>query len=507
MRNRFQTIHIIFNFLGSLFIVLGGLLLLPLVFVVAGGELEGGMATLWAFVVPSVASFLLGTLLTLVCRRGVPNSVQAMLICCLGWIGFSAIGAIPFVIGIGVSYLDGYFETMSGFTTTGITMLSGLDSMPRSILFWRSLTQWLGGLGIVTFFLAVTFRGGSAHRLFGAESHKIDVGRPVPGIARTLKILWGIYALFTLIIVLGLIGVGMSAFDSVCHSFTALSTGGFSPYDASIEYYRIAGYTHYRWIEYILVLGMILGGTNFLIHYRVLNGNFKALWDNMEMRYWWSGIGIFVAIIVLERYLRLDPVAGLSSAGGGFWKQLEENFRIVLFQVVSILTTTGFGTRDIGTSFFGHTAKQLFLVMMVVGGCVGSTGGGIKVLRIGILMKLIRREVFKLRTPPRAVSTVLIDGTPLHSNEIYRVSGLFFTWIFLLVIGGCITAFLSNLDGLAAASGMFSALGNIGPCYIPVKFMGELHPLIKIVYIFGMLAGRLEILPVLLLFSRKAWQA
>ncbi len=505
MRNRFQTINVVLNFLGSLFLVLGVILLIPLVFVVGGGELFHSTETLRAFIVSSIVSFVIGMVLRALFRGGVPNSVQAMLICSLGWLGFSAVGAIPFVIGIHSSYLDGFFETMSGFTTTGITMYTGLDQMPASIIFWRALTQWLGGLGIVTFFLAVTHRGGSAHRLFGAESHKIDVGRPVPGIARTVKILWGIYGAFTILIVLGLMAAGMSAFDSVCHSFTALSTGGFSPYDASIEHYRLAGFSHYVFIEYVLILGMLLGGTNFLIHYRVLNRSFRALWDNTEMRYWWGFIGVFVLVITLERYLNLDPLAGLCS-GAGFFARLEETVRIVLFQVVSILTTTGFGTRDIGTPFFGHAARQLFLVMMVIGGCVGSTGGGIKVLRISILMKLIRREVFKLRTPPRAVSTVLIDGKPLDSNEIYRVSGLFFTWIVLLVTGGCATALFSNLDGYSAASGMFSALGNIGPCYIPVPAMGQLHPFIKIVYIFGMLAGRLEILPVLLLFSRRAWQ-
>jgi trk system potassium uptake protein TrkH len=190
-----------------------------------------------------------------------------------------------------------------------------------------------------------------------------------------------------------------------------------------------------------------------------------------------------------------------------WWKQLEENGRLVLFQVISILTTTGFGTRDIGSAFFGHGAKQLFLVMMVVGGCVGSTGGGIKILRVSILLKLIRRELFRLRTPSRSISTIFIDGKPLAKNEVYRVSGLFFTWIVLLVFGGCVTAFLSELDGYQAFSGMFSALGNIGPCYIPVQANGLLHPVIKLVYIFGMLAGRLEILPVLLLFSPKAWRS
>jgi trk system potassium uptake protein TrkH len=506
MRNRFQTANVILRFLGTLLIGLGIILIAPLIVVILNGEIAQGTNTLIAFLVPSIISFILGILLRIVFQRGSIRGFQAMLICSLGWIGFSAIGAIPFAIGINVSYLDAYFETMSGFTTTGITMFTGLEQMPQSILFWRSLTQWLGGLGILTFFLAVIFRGGVGHRLFGAESHKIDTGRLVPGLANTVKILWSIYFGFTLFIFLSLLLAGMPLFDCICHSFTSVSTGGFSPHDASIEYYRLSGYPHFIWIEYILIVGMLLGGTNFLIHYRVLKREGRALIDNTEMRYWWALIIIFITIIFIERFIKLSSFHELALNTKGFWIKVEENFRIILFQVVAILTTTGFGTRDIGGAFFGYAAKQLFLVMMFIGGCVGSTSGGFKVLRISILFKLIKREIFNIRTPRRSIAKIFIDGKAIESNEIYRVSSLFFTWVFLLIIGGCTTALLSDFDSYSSFSGMFSALGNIGPCYIPVKAMGQLHPAIKIIYIFGMLAGRLEILPVLLLFSPKAWQ-
>ena len=215
-----------------------------------------------------------------------------------------------------------------------------------------------------------------------------------------------------------------------------------------------------------------------------------------------------MCLIFIERVISLNALGGLRPFGGLlFWKRLEENFRQVFFQTVAIITTTGFGTKDIGSPFFGQVARQLFLVMMVIGGCVGSTGGGIKVLRVNILVKLIHREVFRLRTPPKTVSTVLLDGRPVPANEVYRISGLFFIWIVILVFGGIITALLSDYTGYASFSGMFSALGNIGPCYIPVAQMGSLHPVIKVVFIFGMLAGRLEILPVLMLFNRKAWRS
>jgi len=505
MRNRFDTLNTIFNTLGSVLIVLGVFLLLPLIILLILDNDGHWFRNVTAFVTPSVLAFSIGFALRTVFRPGSINNYGAMLICSLGWLGFSALGALPFVIGINAAYLDGFFEAMRGFTTTGITMFTGLDQMPKSILFWRSMTQWIGGLGILTFFLAVTYRGGSAHILFGAESHKIGMERPVPGLFHTLKILWSIYASFTVAVVVGLYLVGMPLFDSICHSFTALSTGGFSPHDASIDYYRLAGFTHFAWMEYILVIGMLMGGTNFLVHYRVLRGNVRSLFDNIEMKYWWSLILLFVAVILVERFVRFQSPGLFRIGSAGFLGMVEENFRCVLFQVVSILTTTGFGTRDIGGSYFGHVARQLFLVMMVIGGCVGSTGGGVKVFRVSILMKLIQREIFRLRIPARAVSTVLVDRKPVEANEIYRVSGLFFTWIVLLVVGGVITAMLSNFDSYSSFSGMFSALGNIGPCYIPTAAMGGLHPIIKVVYIFGMLAGRLEILPVLLIFSRKVW--
>lgn len=482
-------------------------LLVPLVVALLDGEFHHGVTTLFAFLIPSAIAFVIGGLCRLLFPVKAPSSVQAMLICSLAWLGFSAIGGIPFVISIHASYLDSFFEAMSGFTSTGITMFTGLDYMPKSILFWRSLTQWIGGLGILTFFLFVTYRVAGGHRLFGAETYKIGMERPVPGMTHTLRILWSIYTGFTVLVIIALWSGGMSFFDSVCHSFTALSTGGFSPHDASIEYYRMSGYVLAGWIEYVLIIGMLMGGTNFLIHYRVLHGRIRALFDNTEMRWWWSLIALLFLVIFLERMIKLDTLEMLLTSNSVTWQHIESNIRTVLFQVVAIITTTGFSTKDIAGPFFGQVARQLFLVMMVIGGCVGSTGGGLKVLRVSILVSLIRRELFRLRTPAESVSTVLIDGKPIDANEIYRVSGLFFAWIAFLVIGGSVTAFLSHHNAYESFSGMFSALGNIGPCYIPTPAMGQLHPLIKVVYIIGMLAGRLEILPVLLIFSNRAWRS
>jgi trk system potassium uptake protein TrkH len=505
MRNRFAAIFTIFNTLGSLLLVLAAILLLPLIVGIISGECGCGISSWWAFPAASGIALSIGLFLSFVIPKGRPDNSSAMLVCVLSWLSFSAIGALPFVFCTGASFLDSFFETMSGFTTTGITMFRGLDTMPRSIIFWRALTEWIGGLGILTLFLAVLSGKGEAHRLFGAESHKADVQRPVPGLSSTITILWLIYIGFTIVIIILLFLCGMSLFDSICHGFTAIATGGFSPYDASVGFYKQTGHPHYVLIEYILIFGMIVGGTNFLIHFRLLHGDVKALGDNSEMRYWWGCIFGFVAVILAERYVTLFASHAITNTFSGFWGQLEENFRMTLFQTVSIITTTGFSTEDIGGMFFGQAAKQLFLVMMVIGGCVGSTGGGIKVFRVSVLVKLIKREVYRLRVPEQSVAPLIIDGKTIGPLEIFRVCGIFFAWIVLLVAGGCITAFLSNLDALSAFSGMCSALGNVGPCYIPVEKMIGLHPVVKIVYIVGMLAGRLEILPVLLLFSRRAW--
>ena len=492
MRKRLSNLLLIIEYLGALFWVFAVLLLVPLVPLLIYRRAGEHEVSAFTYVVPSLVSFGLGCALKW--RRALPElrGSSSMLLCALGWVALSAVAAIPFSLGWGMSYLDAYFESVSGFTTTGITMLTGLDRMPKSLLFWRAFIQWLGGLGILTFFLLLISTSGSAHRLFTAESHKIFSKRPAPGLFSTLKILWSVYALFTLLIAGLLVWAGSSVFDAVAHAFTCLSTGGYSPYDASIGHYAANAeqYPHFVAIEYIIILGMVLGGTNFFIHYRVLKGGIRALWDNSEMRLWWGILAICTLLVATSHWM-------MSNAPRC------EAVRHSLFQVVSVATTTGFATKDI--NFYPPLAKQILLVLMVIGGCVGSTGGGIKVLRISVLFKMVDRQVRRIVHGRSAVTPVILDGERVDAEEIRRISALFFAWMVLLAIGGGITALLSSLGPMEAASGMFSALGNIGPCYMSVKAMTELHPIIKVTYIIGMLAGRLEVLPLLLLFRRRAW--
>lgn len=485
MRNSLEPFARVLGYLGSIHLFFGFVFAVPIIsvfFFPATGEWT---AQIVSFVIPGAFAFALGASLRRTFGTKPPRSAkEAVLVCVLGWLSVSAVGAIPFVLQWDISYLDAYFETMSGFTTTGITMLTDLRLLSPSILLWRSFIQWLGGLGILAFFLVFMFSGSGAHRIFRAESHKILARRPVPGLFGTLKTLWKIYCLFTAACILALRLSGMSFFDAVCHSFTALSTGGYSTHNASIGYYNSAA------IDYVLVIFMLAGGINFLVHFRLLRGDYRALYDSFEMKLLWGILGGATLIVMSEH---------LGRAGGS----VASSFRYSIFQVTSIFTTTGFATKDIGSAYFGAGTRQIFLALMIIGGCVGSTGGGVKILRVGILLKMLKMQILRIIYPSRVTVLLKLDGSVVKRGELNRVGALFFGWILLLFVGGLITALFSNLGAVESASGMFSALGNIGPCYI--DNMAALHPVVKLTYILGMLAGRLEILPVLLLFSRKAW--
>jgi len=491
-----QKFSTIFYLLGSLLISLGIVLLLPIILVLLYQE---GLLLYKSFLIPALISLAIGILLTWTAEQKQKLTLTtSMVVCGLGWILFSIIGSIPFQIGLGKSFIDAFFEAVSGFTTTGITVFQGLEQMPKSVIFWRSLIQWLGGLGILTFFLVITFRSeGGTWQLFTAESHKISTSRPVPNVFRTVKILWGIYIGFTLLEIILLTIFQVSVYDALIHSLTTLSTGGFSNYDSSIGHFQQIGHPFYKVIEYIIIFFMLLGGINFLVHFKVLTGNIKELVNNLELRYFWGlilGVTLLIFVGVVVKNGGLDLV------------NLESDFRTILFQVVSIITTTGYGTESIMASFFPAIAKQLFLMLMLIGGCVGSTAGGIKVIRIAILNKLFTREIKKIYLPKRAVLPVKLDKRIIEDEEVLKIAALFFGWLVLILIGGMITALFSDLSALQAFSGMFSAVGNIGPFYFSVEKMASLSPVIKLTYIIGMLAGRLEILPVFILFTKQAWK-
>lgn len=451
------------------------------------------LVNLKAFLVPSIISLILGAALKWRNPLGRINHKQGMLIAALSWIVISLIGAFPYLIGFGANFINSFFESVSGFTTTGITMFSNLDMRGRSILFYRSLTQWLGGLGILSFALLIIYEGGVAPQLFAGESHKIRTKRIAPGLFNTVRILWMIYVALTLVLIFLLKIEGLTLFDAITHSFTTLSTGGFSPHDMSIGYYSAMNYKFSNVIEWTVILFMLFGGMNFLFHYRIFQGEVRALWDSFEIKLFWLFIFLACGLIVFKQI----------NNNGVFSSDL---VRTSLFQTVSIMTTTGFATKDIGSPLYGGLAKQIFLFLMLIGGCVGSTSGGVKVLRIGILLKLIKSKILSIVYPLHSVNFVMVDGSKVSFDEVKRISALFAAWIFLLAAGGLITAFFSGHGALQSFSGMASALGNIGPCYISAGEMTKLSPVIKFTYIIGMLAGRLEILPILMLFYKNTWK-
>ncbi len=490
----FTTVLTVLNLLGSLIIIQGFLLLTPLIFTFIYHE----YTQIQSFVIPSLICFAVGFVLKRFSSPGIVYYLQSILICGMAWIVLSLFGCLPFFIGTGLTFLDSYFETVSGFTTTGITLYTDIEILPRSIIYWRSFIQWLGGLGILTLFLAITFRSSHSYfQLFSAESHKIDSSRPTPSVFKTVIILWSLYIFFTFCEIVALKFLRVSYFDAICHSLTSLSTGGFSSYNVSIDYFRKAGFVHWRTIEYVITFFMFLGGINFLLHYKVLTGRIHEATSNIELRYFVTIIICSTVLIMIDHYIHFSDFSLAT---------LEDNFRQTIFTVISIITTTGFGTTDINTPFFPAMSKQIFLVLMFIGGCVGSTGGGIKVMRITILYNTFKSQIRKLRMPRKSFSEVVIEHRIIPDSEIKRVAGLFFGWLFLLLFGGFVTTMFTDLGSWEAFSGMFSALGNIGPCYISVQQMSELPAVVKLVYIFGMLAGRLEILPILLIFNYKAWK-
>lgn len=474
--------------------LLGVLLLIPLAFSWVNQE---GYVMILAYLIPSLIAIIGGIIAFLATKKNKTtiNLTTSMLICAVAWIMISLIGSLPFMIGLKKTFIDAFFESVSGFTTTGITVFQGLEHMPLSIILFRALIQWVGGLGILTFFLFVTFSGeGDIWQLFSAEGHKINSTRPVPNVFETVKILWLIYGGLTLLESILLHLAGLSLFDAITHSMTSLSTGGFSRYDASIAFFRQNGY-NYQLIEYIIAIFMFFGGMNFLIHYKIIFDTPKYFFKDTETKNYVKLILRFTVLMMASAFIAQPENL----------KNLEEVFRKTIFQVISVITTTGFGTEDIGSPFFTSLAKQLFIILMIVGGSVGSTSGGIKVLRTTILTRMFKREIKRIHLPGRAVTPVVIEESVVSDNEIYRISGLFFGWLLIIVIGAGITAVFSDLDAFQSISGMASAMGNIGPFYFSVEKMASLSPIIKLTYIFGMLAGRLEILPIIVLFSRKAW--
>ncbi len=408
------------------------------------------------------------------------------------WIVFSLFGLLPFWLsGTIPNYTDAFFETMSGFTTTGASVLNDIESLSHGMLYWRSLTQWIGGLGIIVISLAILpLFGISGNQLFAAESTGPTKDRIHPKISETAKRLFIIYVGLTVAEIVLLRIAGMEWFDAICHSYTTIATGGFSTKQASIAYFNSP------LIEYIIMGFMILSGINFSLFYFLGKGNFKKLRENEELKYYLMVIAGFAIIISLS----LIDYSKITT-----FSEIEKAFRDGLFQVSSIITTTGFATVDY--MFWKPLTWIILLMIMIVGASAGSTGGGIKMIRIILVFKHCYYE-FKRLIHPNAVVPVKYNQHIVSLNIMSRVLAFVVTYIILILFGALILS-LSGMGFMESLSGFISSISCVGPG------LGELGPAGNYANIptfskwflsLFMLVGRLELFTVLLLFTPVFWK-
>ncbi len=413
---------------------------------------------------------------------------EGFLVVALSWVLLSAFGALPFVIsGLIPNYIDAFFEAVSGFTTTGATLMGNFDGLPRGVMFWRSFTHWIGGMGVLVLTLALLpqMTGRSSH-LVRAESPGPSLSKIVPKMGDTAKILYLIYGALTMIELAALIIAGMSPYDAAIHAMGTAGTGGFSNYGSSIGAFDSAV------IDAIITFFMVLFGINFALFYRVLVGGWRDALRSEELRWYlalFAGSTLFVSLMILPQY-------------GTFLNAL----RYGSFQVATIMSTTGYATADF--NLWPQAVKALIVVLMFIGSCAGSTAGGIKVVRVGILCKLGCREV-RRTFQPRKVQVVRFEGKGVEENRLTQVSAFFFVYVLLVLAG----MFLVSLEGLYDLETNFTAvltcISNVGPGLGhvgPVENFSGYGPFAKVVLSLLMLAGRLELFPILVLFHPSAWR-
>lgn len=471
--------------LGALLLFLAATLFVPLPFSFYYSD------GVWsAFVLSSVICAVIGGLLFTFCKSPKELSVrEGFAVVTFGWTVFAVFGALPYLISGAIpSPLNAIFETMSGFTTTGSTILTEIESMPQSLLFWRSLTHWLGGMGIIVLSLAILpMLGVGGMQLFKAEVPGPTADRLKPRIQDTAKMLWGVYFLLTMIETLLLMCGGMNFFDALCHSFATLATGGFSTKNTSIAAYNSS------YIDMVITLFMILAGINFALHFQVLRGNVKDFFRSEELRVYLGIILIATVVVMIFNWT------------GNVYPQFGENLRFSIFQVSSIMTTTGFGSADY--ELWPVLTQYILILLMFIGGCAGSTGGGMKVARILLLFKHAQVQVFRL-IHPRAIRLVKLGSRPVDKEVLQAILGFFALFIGVFVVGSMLVA-ATGMDLVSAGAAVIACLGNIGPglgTVGPVDNFAHVPAFAKSVLIVCMLMGRLELFTVLVLFFPSFWR-
>lgn len=406
----------------------------------------------------------------------------------LSWIVMSIFGAIPFIVSRTIpSFIDAFFETVSGFTTTGSTILQDIESLPNGILFWRSFTHWLGGMGVLVLTLAVlpSIGTGSLH-IMKAESTGPSTEKLVPKLGHTAKILYAIYTVMTTVQVIFLLIAGMPLFDSLIHAFGSAGTGGFSNRNLSVGAYQNI------YIEIIITTFTILFGVNFGLYYQLVKGNIKSFCKNEEFLFYIGTIIVSIILITIDL-----SVNGLFTAG--------QSLRHSSFQVGTIITTTGYSTTDF--NLWPTFSKTILVVLMLFGASAGSTGGGIKCLRILLLIKTARREIARI-IHPRAIHTVKTNQKVNNEDTVTGTLAYFFIYIAIFAASTLLIS-LNGKDLVTSVTAVIATLSNIGPgleIVGPTGNFSSFSVFSKLVFCFDMIAGRLEFLPMLVLFSPMAWK-
>jgi trk system potassium uptake protein TrkH len=473
------------NLLGFLSLLLAGSMTLPLLVNWFYGEPHAGGFLLSIAVTASCGGFLM-----LVFKRPARDLSHrdGFAIVGLGWMIATLFGALPYLFtGTFASLVDACFESASGFTTTGSTVMTEIQKMPHGVLFWRGLTQWLGGMGIILLSMAILpYLGVGGMQLYKAEVPGPTADKLTPRISHTARILWQVYVLISAVEVLVLMLGGMDLFDALCHTFTTMATGGFSPKNESIEFYRSP------FIEYAITFFMFVAGANFSLHYSFLRGNRRALWKDSEFRFYSGVILVSTLLITFNLWSNLPG-------------DLVRFFRLALFQVVSIQTTTGFTTADFEK--WPAFSQYLLLALMFIGGCAGSTGGAIKCVRILILVKHGARELYQL-VHPRAVVRVKLGPRVVYPDMLSGIWGLFFLYIGIFILASMAVSLLGS-DILTSVAAVAATLGNVGPGLGevgPWDNFAHLPAASKWILTACMLFGRLEIYTLLILLFPEFWR-
>lgn len=474
---------------GALGIILTGFgAIVPLPILVALIEQE--QRAILPFLIAAILSLGLG----LTCRRyghyghnfdNIKRS-EGLLIVTLSWILVAAIGAVPFLF-FGLSPLDAYFESVSGFTTTGATILLDFSLYPKTFFFWRGLIQWLGGMGIIVLFVAILPQLGVAgRRIFFAEAPGPTEDKFTPRVAHTAKSLWLIYLLLTVLQITLLALAGMPLFDAICNAFGTMAAGGFSPHPQSIMGYQSSVIT---WITTIF---MVLAGANFALQYKCfIKGKGQALFGNDEFRFY---LTITVASsLLLAGFLYAMP-------GGGVAASLRDG----AFQVASILTTTGFASADF--ALWAVPAQAVLFAMMLIGGCAGSAGGGVKVIRVLFIGRFLKREIDQL-VHPKAVLPIKIDQMRVPEDIQRQMLSFVLFYLVLLLVSALVVTMIEG-NAVIGLVGTAATLGNVGPGFGeigPMASFGTLHGLTKAIFILDMIVGRLELIPFLAMLCPEFW--